>query len=618
MGPPELVVEVLPDVSGLDRRFHYSVPAGLADVAPVGSIVRVVLHGRRVRGWVVAAGVDAPADVAVQPIVEVVSVGPPPAVVSLCEWGAWRFAGRLRPLLLAASPERLVRRLEAWTPPVVPSAGVAEVTPVDRLVAEALAAGDAVLRLPPTSARLPVVAAVLRRCPGQALVLVESRDDAHRLARQLARIGWPVALLPAGWPAAAAGAPVVIGTRNAALAPGRPSVVVVLDAHSGAYRSERVPSLDARVLAHERAVRDGIPVLFVTPCPPLELLDGRPVVVSERSWERSGWGRVAVLDKREEDPREGGYPSRLAMLVHEAAGASAGRPVLLVLNRRGRARLLACASCREVQRCELCGAAAAQRERPAKGSVGVLCCPRCGTERPAVCPACGSARLRILRPGVSRAREELEALLRLPVGEVAGPRTPVPSAPVLIGTEAVLHRVGSAALVAFLEFDQELLAPRFRAAEEALVLVARALRLTAAGAGHDGAHTGVSLLPQVLLRTSMPFHEVVQAAQRGDPSVVTEAEAPRRRMLGLPPSRALALVTGEEAEARLAALLAASPGGAAAEGSGLEVRRVGEGRFVVSAPDPVALADGLALLVAHMPGGWASAGVRVEVNPVDL
>lgn len=586
-------------MSGLDRRFHYSVPAALA----IGTIVRVVLHGRRVRGWVVGAGGQPPPDVEVRPIVERVSAGPPPAVVALAEWGAWRFAGRLRPLLLAASPERIVRDVPERAPEVAQPLGGADAT-VDGLVAEALARRDAVLRLPPASPRLPVVAAVLRQCPGQVLVLVESRDDAGRLARQLASHGIAPAVLPDDWAGAAAGSRVVVGTRNGVLSPGEPSAIVLLDAHSGAYRSERVPTFDARVLAAERASRAGVPVVFVTPCPPLELLARRAVVTPERSAERRGWGRVAVLDSKAEDPHEGLYPTQLAEMVRRATGEPGGRQAVLVLNRRGRARLLACDVCREVQRCERCGGALAQRERPEKGSVGVLECPRCRAERPAICPACGAARLRILRPGVSRAREELEALLRLPVGEVAGPKAPVPAAPVLIGTEAVLHRVGAASIVAFLDFDQELLAPRFRAAEEALVMVARAVRLVGDGPGRP------SNLPQVLLRTSMPGHEVVQAAQRGDPAVVAEAEEPRRRLLGLPPERALAVVTGEEAEARL--------GGGEPLGPGVEVRGVGEGRFVVSGDDDTVLADGLGRLVEGEPGGWAALGLRVEVDPVDL
>ena len=47
----------------------------------------------------------------------------------------------------------------------------------------------------------------------------------------------------------------------------------------------------------------------------------------------------------------------------------------------------------------------------------------------------------------------------------------------VVGTEAVLHRVASADAVAFLDFDQELTAPRYRAAEQALALLALAGRV---------------------------------------------------------------------------------------------------------------------------------------------
>ena len=108
-----MVVEVLPDVSGLDRTFHYTVPPELASAVCVGTIVRVVLHGRRVRGYVVAVGTEVPAGVTPRDIVQVVSLGPPADVVSLCSWAAWRYAGRRRPFLAAASPPTIVRNLGA-------------------------------------------------------------------------------------------------------------------------------------------------------------------------------------------------------------------------------------------------------------------------------------------------------------------------------------------------------------------------------------------------------------------------------------------------------------------------------------------------------------------------
>ena len=53
----------------------------------------------------------------------------------------------------------------------------------------------------------------------------------------------------------------------------------------------------------------------------------------------------------------------------------------------------------------------------------------------------------------------------------------------VVGTEATLHQIDRADVVAFLDADQELLAPRYRAAEQALALLARAARLVGGKAG---------------------------------------------------------------------------------------------------------------------------------------
>jgi primosomal protein N' (replication factor Y) len=662
MGDPgqptsSMLVEVLPDVSGLDRTFHYSVPSAQTGDVNVGTIVRVVLNGRRVRGYVVAVGTDVPEGVTPRDIVDVVSLGPPAQVVELCRWASWRYAGRLRPFLAAACPSTIVRSLPARLAPrpdtvatagvpatagtvatagvpatagtvatagvpatadaspsagvgMVPTAGAPAATagdsptlPLARAVAEALGAGDAVVRLPPADARLPLVLEVLATAVGRhgdAMILVESRIDAAILARRLGANGWPVALYPDDWAGAAAAGRVVIGTRNVAFSPGSPCVIVVLDAHAESYRSERAPTFDARVIVAERAKRHGIPVLYVTPCPSVELLSGRRCVRLERSAERSGWPTVAVLDAREEDPREGGYPSRLVSLVRQAVadGADNERPVVLVLNRKGRARLLSCGLCRTIQRCERCGAALVQPLRPPRGETGSLQCPRCRSESVAVCAACGSARLRVLRPGVSHARDQLAGLLGVDVAEMGKPGSALRAAPVVIGTEAVLHEVRAATMVGFLDLDRELLSPRFRAAEQALVLVARAARLVGRRGGSG----------RLVLRTAAPDHEVVRAAQTGDPDLVSDAERRRRLLLGLPPEAALAELSGPQA-AELAARLP----------EGLESSPLGEsGSFLVRAPSSETLADAFAALVATETGGWADVDARVEVDPTDV
>ncbi len=75
-------VSVLPDVSGVDRTFDYELPDGLAPRVTVGTVVRVPLHGRRVRGWVVGLDAPPPAGVALRAVLEVVSVGPAPDMSS--------------------------------------------------------------------------------------------------------------------------------------------------------------------------------------------------------------------------------------------------------------------------------------------------------------------------------------------------------------------------------------------------------------------------------------------------------------------------------------------------------------------------------------------------------
>ena len=54
------VCRVQPDVPAIHRAFDYALPDALARDVRIGTIVRVPLHGRRVRGWVLDADVARP------------------------------------------------------------------------------------------------------------------------------------------------------------------------------------------------------------------------------------------------------------------------------------------------------------------------------------------------------------------------------------------------------------------------------------------------------------------------------------------------------------------------------------------------------------------------------
>ncbi|MCU1361045.1 MAG: priA, partial [Ilumatobacteraceae bacterium] len=183
----------------------------------------------------------------------------------------------------------------------------------------------------------------------------------------------------------------------------------------------------------------------------------------------------------------------------------------------------------------------------------------CGTARPPLCQHCGSGALANVRPGVARLRDELEAAANRPVVAVTrdSPLTPDLSG-VYVGTEAVLHRVDGADIVAFLDFDSELLAPRYRAAEHAMGLLVRAARLL----GHR-AEGG-----RLLVQTFTPRHPVIDAALFTDPGRLAKVEAARRRDLQLPPFGALARISGSGADEFAGATGLAS----AADGDGVLLR----------------------------------------------
>ena len=340
------------------RRFDCAVPERWHHAVRPGARVRVPFHGRRVGAWVTAAGVEPPPGVTLQAITGVSGHGPPPPVLELAEWGAWRWSMPPATVLRVASPERNVRELPA-PPPAQPR----------RSTGAARRSGTVLLRRPPAEDLLPVVLDAVERAAGPVLVLVPATGWAERLAARLRRRGVDVA---DGWAQVAAGWPVVVGSRAAAWAPvPRLGAAVVLDCHD--YRDR----YDAVEVVAERAAREGAPCTLVSPCPTAEQVARHgPAVAPERSSERAGWPAVAVADRRAADPRTGLLSEELVQLVRHRP-PSPEAPAVCVLNRT--APLLACAACGELARCTACG-------RPLDESGERLACPGGGEGR--VQPGC--------------------------------------------------------------------------------------------------------------------------------------------------------------------------------------------------------------------------------------
>lgn len=554
------VVRVLPDVSGIDTEFDYEVPETMVPRIRVGTIVRVVLANRHIRGWITDENAIAPDGVSLKPLQKVSGAGPAPELMSLARWASWRWMGKRSFFFQTASPPKVV---------------TAENLPAGAAATETEAVADvAVVRVPPASSSIEFIKEAIVN--GPALVLVPSHRAATLLARRVREDGLRIVLHPDDWALAARGDVSVIGTRAAAWAP-MPNLerAVVVDSHDEAYQSERSPTWNAIDVLVERARRRGVPVQILSPLPRLQLVESFSVQVADRSQERAGWAPVHVVDLRQTDPRTGIYSPVLVNLLRSE------KRVACVLNRKGRAQLLICARCDEIARCSQCTGSLTQSDHD-------LVCSRCRSVQPAVCVHCGSSTFKQLRPGIARVREDLESLALRPVGEVSGESDELPEADVVVGTEAVLHRIGRADVVVFIDFDQELLAARYQAPEDAMVLLARASRIVG-GRKRDGV---------VVVQTRQPDHDVVQSALHGDPERFYEQERLRRSAMQWPPYSALARISGKLAEGFVEKL------------EDVELLGPVDGVFLVRAQNHQALCDALARV--PRPGGQ---GLRVEVDP---
>ncbi|MDE3044348.1 MAG: hypothetical protein KGJ10_05920 [Acidobacteriota bacterium] len=517
-------VQVVTEVAALNRPFDYLVTDATAQVA-LGDRVRVSLHHRSVRGWVVG---EAPIERELKPLLKWLGYGPPANVVELARWAAWRWYAPWSRFLGTASPTRVVTTL--------PTAPVKGPIAPSRRVAPEVASG--VVTLAPTVDPMDVILSAYQQCErrdGSLLVLVPHEAWALRLRERLARRGLAVcdgddwARVRAQWP-------VIVATRAGAMAP-TPLVagVVVLDADDESYRSTSAPTWHAVDLVRERCARDDAPYWLTSffPSPALSVATSTACV-----GDAGDWPRVEVVDRRQGDPHDGALTREAVLAAHRALASDEAVAVVVILQRLGAGRLLACAHCGELARCAQC----AQAEQDVEGQ---LACRDRHELRARFCRDCGATKFRSVRSGVTTLARDVSLQLGQPVSEITASSTAEPLARVVVGTEAVLTRVRRAGVVIFADLDQYLLAPRAEARRQAVSAIARAGRLVGARRAPRGS---------LVLQTRRANDLVVACAVAGEFEPLRREEIDDARLLGLAPFGARADVSGEGARDFVAAL----------------------------------------------------------------
>ena len=526
--PSVRVARVVPDVTGVDKIFDYLVPEALAETVRVGVRVRVPLHGRNVAGWVVeigepSIGLDAKK---IKSVIKVLGLGATIEIVDLAVWATKRWAGRMRSFISTAAPETLVKSVPSarYMPRAVQYASDAFEKIKDF--------GGGLITVAPLTNLAPFISAVA--CDGPTIVVMPTQHRVKLLAAELRANNFSVAQWPQDWALAYGGVDVVIGTRSSVWAPVEKFAnIVVVDEHDDLLQEERSPTWHARDVAIERASRVGARCVLLSP---IASLAARKWAGDRRVADTQGkWPEVLIVDRNKDEQWSRSLIS--SELIAELRDKS--RRVVCVLNSKGRARLTACGSCRNILRCEKCDAALNQSDKT------MLDCPRCGESRPVICQVCGSSSCAVLKPGVARLREELEAAANRAVFEVTAATESVNErCNVFVGTEAVLHRVQSADTVVFLDIDSELLAPRYRANEIVATLVVHAARLV----GRSNQNQ------RILLQTHTPDNAFLVGLKIGDLNQYFASDDARRSLLKFPPYGSIAQVSGKGTKAFLDSL----------------------------------------------------------------
>jgi primosomal protein N' (replication factor Y) len=150
---------------------------------------------------------------------------------------------------------------------------------------------------------------------------------------------------------------------------------------------------------------------------------------------------------------------------------------------------------------------------------------------------------------VSRLREELAAaagrrideVVEISGGEAANKDQEIDQTKMLfVGTEAALHRVRDVDTVVFLDIDQEISAPRYRAAEITLSLVVHAARLVARKRSRSSNKSD----GLVMIQSMLADHALLRGLTSHDLTEFVDEEMSRRNLMQLPPYGALAQVSG--------------------------------------------------------------------------
>lgn len=439
---------------------------------------------------------------------------------------------------------------------------------VTGLVTPVLAAGRSGVVVMPTASEAEQAAAALEeRLPGRIAVATGQRHDRDVTAAWQRASSQPGVLL--------VGSPRILLWPVASLGIG----VVVQEGRRG-HKERQTPTIHTREVLRRRSAVERFPLVFLGRVPTTELVAaGLPMVAEGRPWPL-----VEVVD-RTTDPSRSLFTDRVKVAL--AGAVKRAERTLVFTHRHGYAPAFACAQCGTLRVCERCGSRLDE-----SGT-----CQRCGHHE-LECRKCGGRRFVALGAGTGRVTAELGRIVdRTVVGPVGS------DALVMVGTERDLTDVGAVDLAIAVDADGLLMGTNYRAAEDALRVLARMAATVGRGRGK-----------RAIVQTARPGHPVIAALRRGDPLEFLTKEAADRQAYRLPPSGEIIVLEVSDAPEWTADSIAGLQEKNASVLGPASVQ--GAARWLLQGEDLDAVRTELRQIVHRLRESGAS--VRIDVDPIEL
>jgi primosomal protein N' (replication factor Y) (superfamily II helicase) len=350
----------------------------------------------------------------------------------------------------------------------------------------------------------------------------------------------------ATWQAVMAGeVHVVLGTRSAVFAPiPKLGLIVVDEEQEPSFKNMQSPRFNTRDLAIKRAQIEGVPILLGSATPSLESY--------HNSRTNSAWtylslpNRVANLPmppvllvdmQQEMFDRKGVHLVSRLLEAKIRDTLTAGKQVMLLLNRRGFAGYVFCPSCKYVLLCPNCGTRMVYHKATDRAI-----CHHC-TARVDVAEKCDRCGHKMNKFGLGTQRVEEELQKKFPEMSLARMDQDSMSRPAdyentlkdfadgkttcLLGTQMIAKGLDfpNVSLVGVLSADLALSLPDFRAGERTFQLLAQV-----GGRAGRADHAGI-----VVVQSYNMDDPAIQAALNHDYRKYADGELTIRRKLALPP-----------------------------------------------------------------------------------